>query len=87
MKILKTALHYWFAFVSVLSFLVGWGLLAHSLKPIQPTQNTTANTISLPALPTIQPFGGGSVNGSGLNVPAPGNQVTTLRPRLRSGGS
>ena len=95
MKILKTLLHYWFAVVSVFSFLLGWGMLAHSLKPGQSTQTTTTTTttgnIVLPNLPAIQAFGG---NSSGLNFSASTSsgssstsQVTTTRPRLRSGGS
>jgi hypothetical protein len=87
MKIIKTALHYWFGFVSILSFLLGWGMLAHSLKPVQPTQAAAINSTSLPALPPIQPFIGGSQDGNGLSLPAPGNQTVFGVPRLRSGGS
>jgi len=87
MKIIKTALHYWFAFVSVFSFLGGWGMLAHSIKPVQPTQTTTMNTASLPALPPIQAFNGGSGNGGGVNFSAPSNQSYYGFPLLRSGGS
>lgn len=89
MKIIKTALHYWIALVSVLSFLVGWGMLAHSLKPVQPSQISTLNTVSLPALPPIQAFGGGTGNngGGGLNFSAPNNQSSLGFPILRSGGS
>jgi hypothetical protein len=82
MKIIKTALHYWFAIISVVSFLAGWGMLAHSLKPIQPTQTTA----SLPALPPIQAYNGGPGNGSGLNFSTPNNQ-SGFFPILRSGGS
>ncbi len=87
MKIIKTALHYWFAVVSVLSFLVGWGMLAHSLKPVQPVQAATANISSLPSLPPIQAFGSGSGSGSGLNFAAPSTQSNLAAPLLRSGGS
>ncbi|HEX7620221.1 MAG TPA: hypothetical protein VF359_03375 [Anaerolineales bacterium] len=89
MKIIKIALHYWIALVSVLSFLVGWGMLAHSLKPVQPSQTSTRNTVSLPALPPIQAFGGGTRNngGGGLNFSAPNNQSSLGFPILRSGGS
>jgi hypothetical protein len=94
MRIIKTALHYWFGFISVLSFLVGWGMLAHSLKPIQPVQTATQNSISLPALlPPIQSYNGGTQNGNGLIFPAPinppnsNNQSIFGTPRLRSGGS
>ena len=87
MKIIKVALHYWFAAVSILSFLLGWGMLAHSLKPVQPGLATTLDSASLPALPPIQPYNGGSQNGNGLNFTAPSNQTFTGVPRLRSGGS
>jgi hypothetical protein len=89
MKVFKTALRYWFAIVSIFSFLVGWGMLAHSLKPIQPS---TANTVSLPALPLIQAYDG-SQNAVGQNFPAASNQLNSNNqtifgtPRLRSGGS
>ncbi len=93
MKIMKTALHYWIAIVSVLSFLAGWGMLAHSLKPVQASQSSPLNTASLPSLPPIQAFGSGNGNGftgsggSGLGFSAPGNQSSSIFPRLRSGGS
>lgn len=86
MKIIKTALHYWFAIISTASFLAGWGMLAHSLKPIQPTQAATGHTASLPALPPIQAYDGGIESGSGLNLSAPNNQSNVF-PILRSGGS
>jgi hypothetical protein len=88
MKIIKTALHYWIAIVSVLSFLVGWGMLAHSLKPVQPSQSSTLNNVSLPALPPIQAFGsGGGSGGGGRNFLPPSNQSNSGFPILRSGGS
>lgn len=86
MKIIKKAIHYWFAIVSAISFLVGWGMLAHSLKPIQPTQ-LSVNSVSLPALPPIQAFGNDSGNGSGLDFPAPNSQSNFGFPLLRTGGS
>ncbi len=92
MKIFKSALHYWIAIVSVLSFLVGWGMLAHSLKPVSAaSQVSSPDTSSLPALPPIQAFGGLSGSGvtgsSGLNLTAPSNPPSSVFPRLRSGGS
>ncbi len=94
MKIIKSALHYWIAIVSVLSFLVGWGMLAHSLKPVSASQVSSPSTASLPALPPIQAFGGlsgsgitGNNGGSNLNLSAPSNPPTSSFPRLRSGGS
>ena len=87
MKIIKSATHYWIAILSVLSFLVGWGMLAHSLKPVQTTRATSQNTAALPNLPPIQAFGGltGNNGGSGLNIT--NNPPSTGFPRLRSGGS
>ncbi len=93
MKIFKSAVHYWIAIVSVLSFLVGWGMLAHSLKPVSASQpSSSPNTATLPALPPIQAFGGltgsGTTgNNSGLNLTAPSNPPASSFPRLRSGGS
>jgi hypothetical protein len=87
MKIIRIALHYWFALISILSFLIGWGMLAHSLKPIQPAQTGSSSSISLPALPPIQAFGTGDGSGNGLNFSAPSNSSTTFSPRLRTGGS
>lgn len=94
MKIFKSALHYWIAIVSVLSFLAGWGMLAHSLKPVQAAQSSSLNTASLPALPPIQAFGGlggngltGNNGGSGQNFTSPNNPPASAFPRLRSGGS
>jgi hypothetical protein len=81
MKIFRTVLHYWFVIVSVFSFLVGWGMLAHSLKPIQPTQTGSENAASQLNLPPIRAFG------SGQNFSIPGNQSGFGFPILRSGGS
>jgi hypothetical protein len=85
MKVIKLILHYWFAFISILSFIAGWGMLAHSLKPIQAAQGSTASAITLPALPPIEAFGSGS--GSGVNFGVAGNQPVSGSPRLRTGGS
>jgi len=88
MKIVKRFTHYWFVIVSVLSFLAGWGMLAHSLKPVSTSQTTTINTAALPSLPLIQAFGGGSGTTGGLNLAAPSNSQSTVGlPRLRTGGS
>ena len=90
MKIIKTALHYWFVIVSVFSFILGWGILAHSLKPVAITQSTSSTSnISPLNLPAIQAFG--SSNGGGLNFSTSSGSTftnqTAVRPHLRSGGS
>jgi len=84
MKNIRTGLHYWFATISVFSFLVGWGMLAHSLKPLQPA---TVNTASVLALPPIQAYDAGSGNGNGLNFSASNSRSNIGFPLLRSGGS
>jgi len=93
-KFIKTALHYWIAILSVLSFLIGWGMLAHSLKPLQPSQASSQNSnSSLPALPPIQAFGSGTgsfgsgIGGGGLGFSSPSNPPSSGFPMLRSGGS
>ena len=84
MKLFKKAVHYWFAIVSVVSFLVGWGMLAHSLKPIQPAWASNGNAANLPSLPPIQAFGNGN---GGLNLSSSNNRSNFGSPFLRTGGS
>ena len=92
MKITKKFTHYWFVIVSVLSFLAGWGMLAHSLKPVTASQTTTVNNVALPTLAPIQAFGTGGVTtsgtGTGLNLIVPSNNQSNAGfPLLRTGGS
>ena len=87
MRTFKNLLRYWFAITSVLSFLGGWIILAHSPKPIQ--QTTTVNSAPLPTLPPIQAFGDVHNNGLGFFST---NSQTNPQPRagfplLRTGGS
>ncbi len=91
MKTYKTILHLWITFVSLLSFLVGWVMLAHSRKPVQPSQNQNSvlNLAPLPTLPPIQAFGNSGSNGNGLGFVSPQVQQVQPQPRsfLRTGGS
>ena len=92
MKITKKFTHYWFVIVSVLSFVTGWGMLAHSLKPVTSSQTTTTNTLALPTLQPIQAFDLGSTtgtaSGNNLNVVVQPNNPSSLGfPVLRTGGS
>jgi hypothetical protein len=86
MKIFRKALRYWIAIASVLSFLGGWVILAHSPKPVQPV---TVQSVVLPTLPPIQAFG--SVNNNGLGFFSPNSQTSPQSsmgfPRMRTGGS
>jgi len=82
MKTVKIALRYWFLSASLVTFLGGWLMLAHSPKPIQPAQNTSLNLTSL-------------LQGSGETHPRRRNpglfnsnpQVNSGFPILRTGGS
>ncbi len=93
MKTYKTFLHIWITFVSLLTFLGGWVMLAHSRKPVQPSQNTSnsaANYSPLPTLAPLQFFGndnGNLNNGGGLGFFAPNPQPSSGFGTLRTGGS
>ncbi len=89
MKLFRKLLRYWIAIASVLSFLGGWVILAHSPKPVQ-AQAVTVQSPALPTLPPIQAYGS-NVNNNGLgffsnNAPA-NSQPSIGTPRLRTRGS
>jgi hypothetical protein len=90
MKIFRKLLRYWIAIASVLSFLGGWVILAHSPKPVQLTP-ATVQSVALPNLPPIQAYGG-NVNNNGLNFfsnnNTQSNQLPSANvPMLRTRGS
>jgi hypothetical protein len=91
MKITKRFTHYWFVIVSILSFLTGWGMLAHSLKPVTSSQTTTVKNMVLPTLQPIEAFNSGSgtsnSTSNGLQMVAPSNNQSIFAPVLRTGGS
>jgi len=91
MKLFRFALNIWITLASVLSFLLGWVALAHSPKPVQPTQRP-AISISAPALPTLTPLqlGGNDAGNSFQNfqVQVPSNSFSSApAPVFRTGGS
>jgi hypothetical protein len=90
MKPFRKALRYWMAIASVLSFMGGWVILAHSPKPVQTQSVTVQSSAALPALPPIQAYGS-NVNNNGLGFfsnTAPANsQPSPGMPRLRTRGS
>ncbi|MGB8215523.1 MAG: hypothetical protein WCE68_18380 [Anaerolineales bacterium] len=63
MKLFRKALRYWIGIASLLTFLGGWVILAHSPKPVQGLAAQPA--VALPTLPPIQAYGS-SVNASGI---------------------
>ena len=92
MKIFRKLLRYWIAVASVLSFLGGWVILAHSPKPVQgPTSSAAAQSVALPNLPPIQAYGS-NVNNNGLNFFSNNNTQSSQSPSanvpmLRTRGS
>jgi len=85
MKYTKYGLRIWLAMGSVVGFLGGWALLAHSPKPAQPIQNSPVVEFTpLPTLSPLQPF---NQKSQGLQqLPQP-SQNRSFRPRMRTGGS
>jgi hypothetical protein len=87
MKIFRKVLRYWIALASILSFLGGWVILAHSPKPVQ---QVVVQQAALPNLPPIQAFGSNvTTNGpSFFSNTAPTNpQFNSGMPILRTRGS
>ena len=88
MKLFRKLLRYWIAFASIISFLAGWVILAHSPKPVQAA--TVQPSVTLPNLPPIQAYGNdGSNNGQNFfSNSAPTNlQPSSGFPILRTRGS
>lgn len=73
MKIMKFALRFWIAVTSVVSFLVGWAMLAHSPKPVQAKALRLMPSLNVTALPTLAPLPplglSGSPSGGAILVP------------------
>ena len=93
MKLFRKLLRYWIAIASLLSFLGGWVILAHSPKPVQPQALAVQSSAAIPNLPPIQAFGS-NVNNNGLgffsnNAPATTQSIQPSAgiPRLRTRGS
>jgi hypothetical protein len=68
MKLFKLGLRLWIMLTSVLSFLMGWILLAHAPKPVQPSFSTSSPA-SVDSIPTLAPLpsldaGNGQNNGN-----------------------
>lgn len=86
MRLLKFGMRFWILISSLASFLVGWAMLAHAPKPIQPVSASP-----LPTLAPLQPlqFNGdddffGEGNGNGPRIVEPS---TGFIPSFRTGGS
>ena len=99
MKIFRKILRYWIAIASVLSFLGGWVILAHSPKPVQPQTTAPGQPLALPSLPPIQAYSGSNTGMPFFSTPGPTNpsvnniqpiqpvQPSQVMPMLRTRGS
>lgn len=55
MKIYKFGLRLWITVTSILTFILGWILLAHAPKPVQASSASTGSDTVAP-IPTLQPL-------------------------------
>ncbi len=96
MKLYRFALNIWITIASLLSFLLGWVILAHAPKPVQSVQ-PVQSSVSSPAmsvLPTLEPLQFGSSGGSSfqnfqVQIPAPATTFSNPAPApvFRTSGS
>lgn len=83
MKFFKSALRFWITIVSLLGFLTGWVVLAHSPKP-QPYLDSSRVTLGLDPVPQFSDLVG---SGDELGVPRIAAPVRAFAPIFRTGGS
>lgn len=75
MRLMKVALRFWIALTSVISFLVGWAMLAHAPKPVQAkTLIASSSAVDVTPLPTLAPLPALDFSTNG------GNQVFQMPP-------
>lgn len=86
MKIFKNSLRIGIAASTVVGFVGGWALFAHSLKPVATTQESAQ--VQLEPVPTLAPLNFDQ-RARNIQVQSPSifSQSQMFRPRLRTGGS
>jgi hypothetical protein len=91
MKLLKVGIRFWLTITSVLSFLIGWVMLAHAPKPNQAGSAATTISAQLPALEPLHPLSDfGSDDDHFQHQPlfsVQPNPRSQFRPSFRTGGS
>jgi hypothetical protein len=66
MKIFKFGLRVWIMLTSVMSFLLGWIMIAHAPKPVQASSvSTTNNVVSIPTLAPLPSLNDGTGQSTG----------------------
>ena len=88
MKLLKFGLRFWIALTSVFSFMVGWVMIAHSPKPVQPSSVSSSASI-LPTLTPLRPLDFNSNNNSSQSSPLVVQPPSSFAqaPIFKTGGS
>ena len=86
MRLLKFGLRFWLTLTSMISFLAGWILLAHSPKPVAAS---SSNTSAVPTLAPLQPLNSFQSGDDDFQNQSSFNNQPQFRqrPMFRSGGS
>jgi len=90
-KLLKIGIRFWITITSVLSFLIGWVMLAHAPKPAQTSAAWTNIAAPLPTLEPLRPLSSFDSEEGGFPSQPLFSPQTNLRsqfrPAFRTGGS
>lgn len=91
MKLLKIGIRFWITLTSILSFVMGWVMLAHAPKP-SPLASTSTNIITpLPALKPLNSLSDFDSDERSLQTQPFFNRQPSIqsqfRPAFRTGGS
>jgi len=93
MRPIRTLLRFWITLSAGFSFVVGWALLAHAPKPIQPTSTISTRIETLPTLAPLPPLDlAGTSHSAGLQLHASAPQqqsrgFLSSPPIFQTGGS
>lgn len=100
MKLFKFGLRIWIMLTSVMSFLMGWIMIAHAPKPIQPGSSVSANVANIPTLAPLPNLDNGNIQNSGnlfqgspfsvqpsVQQPFQSSNNFSSMPAFRTGGS
>jgi hypothetical protein len=91
MKIFKIGLRIWIAAISVVSFLIGWIMFAHSGKPVSifgsSSQPLPVQASQFQPIPTIPPLNDPQLNTQTFQSLPQQQPQMSFQPRLRTGGS
>ncbi len=84
MKLLKLGMRFWITLGSVFSFLFGWAVFSHSLKPAQPVK---VEAVQLPTLEPLPPMNGSDSGGFQPQQPSFSRPFVNPGPFFMTGGS